>query len=193
MLTLLGAAIGELDAAIEEMRIAIGEWLPGTCSLRGCSHKNSGAQPPGGARSLRSRPVIRMILTSDGPGEVSRNGQPACSKQPAIRRKAPRPPASQKPSAARSTGHRPAVTVDDLPEVPDGQAGGDIQLAADVHDGLASRPDPVTQLERTGSVLLQSAAHRHPRVEADALAALAQAKRVCRLSCRVLAAGQITS
>jgi hypothetical protein len=56
-------------------------------------------------------------------------------------------------------GHRPAVTVDDLPEVPDGQAGGgDIQLAADVHDGLASWPDPVTQVERTGSVLLQSAA-----------------------------------
>jgi len=31
------------------------------------------------ARNLRSRPVIRMILTSGGLGEASRNGQPFCS------------------------------------------------------------------------------------------------------------------
>jgi hypothetical protein len=31
------------------------------------------------ARNLRSKPVIRMILTSEGLGEISRNSQPACS------------------------------------------------------------------------------------------------------------------
>jgi hypothetical protein len=30
------------------------------------------------ARNLRSRPVIRMILTSDGLGEATPNGQPFC-------------------------------------------------------------------------------------------------------------------
>ena len=35
--------------------------------------------PPGEARNLRSRRVIRMILTSDGLGEASRNEQPFCS------------------------------------------------------------------------------------------------------------------
>ncbi len=36
----------------------------------------------GGCRGVRNRlysPVIRMILTSDGLGEASRNEQPACS------------------------------------------------------------------------------------------------------------------
>jgi len=54
------------------------------------------------------------------------------------------------------------VTVDDLPHVPDGQAGGgDIQLAANVHHCLASRPDPVTQLQRHSSLEIVQGARRH--------------------------------
>jgi len=45
---------------------------------RTCPHE-SGGLLAGGTRNLRSRPVIRMILTTDGLGETSRNGRPARS------------------------------------------------------------------------------------------------------------------
>ena len=90
-----------------------------------------------------------MILTKDGRDEASQNGQPACSAYPVIRSRAPRSPASQKPSEGEVNDHRPPVTINDLPDMPDCQAGrGDIQLA-DVHEGLTSRADPVTQLKRS--------------------------------------------
>jgi hypothetical protein len=57
--------------------------------------------------------------------------------------------------------------------------GGDIQLAADAHEGLASRADPVTQLERSSTleIVMGSAATTN-----CSSAAVASAARVSDLS-----------
>jgi hypothetical protein len=59
------------------LRVGLGD-RPAQCTERRSVRRHTRADA-GEARNLRSRPVIRMILTSDGLSEASRNGQPFCS------------------------------------------------------------------------------------------------------------------
>ena len=83
-------------------------------------------------RNLRSRPVIRISLSSDGLGEASPNGAQA--------------PGIAESQRGQVHNHRSAVTVYDTADVADRRLGADdIQLAAEIHDDLTSRPNPVAE------------------------------------------------
>ena len=124
--------------------------LPAAAAARAAGHASriGRAAGCGGTRNLRSRPVIRMILTTDGLGETSRNGQPRPLRVTGHPDQGTQTLGIAETQRGQVHNDRPMVAIDDAADVSDSHfGGGEIQLAADGRDGLAGRQDPVTQLK----------------------------------------------